>query len=197
MICIVKDPVPYIILLHCVVCQSRTGGVVIWRSGSSVVLYRGLAYKLDCVKSYSKQADAGALGSSREDSPENIKIERLNGAAQSSAVFNSTYFKSLSEEEQMDLSELNLLLEELGPRFVDWSGRGPVPVDADLLPAVVPGYTTPFRLLPHGARRVLRDKEMTYLRRTARAMAPHFALGIPHNTVAYICGIQSKYYFFF
>lgn len=157
--------------------ESRTGGVVIWRSGSSVVLYRGLTYKLDCVKSYSKQADAGALGSSREDSPKNVKVERLNGATKSSAVFNSTYFKSLSEEEQMDLSELNLLLEELGPRFVDWSGREPVPVDADLLPAVVPGYTTPFRLLPHGARRVLRDKEMTYLRRTARAMAPHFALG--------------------
>ncbi|KAL0283910.1 UNVERIFIED_CONTAM: CRM-domain containing factor CFM3A, chloroplastic/mitochondrial [Sesamum angustifolium] len=77
----------------------------------------------------------------------------------------------------MDLSELDLLLHELGPRFIDWSGREPLPVDADLLPAVVPGFKTPFRLLPHGTRQALRDKEMTYLRRTARLLPPHFALG--------------------
>ncbi|KAL0410482.1 UNVERIFIED_CONTAM: CRM-domain containing factor CFM3, chloroplastic/mitochondrial [Sesamum latifolium] len=152
--------------------ESRTGGLVIWRSGSSVVLYRGMTYKLDCVKSYSKhvQGDAGASGSYQEDSPESIKVKRLNGAAESSRV--------LSEKEQMDLSELDLLLHELGPRFIDWSGREPVPVDADLLPAVVPGFKTPFRLLPYGTRQALRDKEMTYLRRTARLVPPHFALGM-------------------
>ncbi|PIN02731.1 Poly(A)-specific exoribonuclease PARN [Handroanthus impetiginosus] len=159
--------------------ESRTGGLVIWRSGSSVVLYRGMTYKFDCVKSYSKhiQADAGASESSREDSSESSSVRCSNGAAESSRLFNSKYYSSLSEEEQMDLSELNLLLDELGPRFVDWSGREPVPVDADLLPAVVPGYKTPFRLLPYGTRPTLRDKEMTYLRRTARTLPPHFALG--------------------
>ncbi|KAI3443625.1 hypothetical protein Pfo_000290 [Paulownia fortunei] len=159
--------------------ESRTGGLVIWRSGSSVVLYRGMAYQLDCVKSYGKhvQADAGTLSSFEEDSPQSIKFKRLNGGAESSRVYNSHYFKNLSEEEQMDLSELNLLLDELGPRFIDWSGREPLPVDADLLPAVVPGYKTPFRLLPHGTKQSLRNKEMTYLRRTARTLPPHFALG--------------------
>lgn len=34
--------------------QRRTGGLVIWRSGSSVVLFRGMAYKLPCVQSFTK-----------------------------------------------------------------------------------------------------------------------------------------------
>ncbi|KAK6139625.1 hypothetical protein DH2020_026632 [Rehmannia glutinosa] len=138
-----------------------------------------MTYKLDCIKSYSKhvQADSGAIGSSREDSPTSIKVDRVNGAAESPRVYNSNYCSNLSEEEQVDLRELNLLLDELGPRFVDWSGREPLPVDADLLPAVVPGYKTPFRLLPHGTKQALQNIEMTYLRRTARTMPPHFALG--------------------
>lgn len=144
---------------------------MIWRSGSSVVLYRGMTYHLDCVKSYSKQVETGALGTSEAFSSK-------NGAARSSSLYSSAYFKSLSEEEQASLSELNILLDELGPRFMDWSGREPIPVDADLLPAVVPGYMTPFRLRPHGTRRTLRDTEMTFLRRAAREMPPHFALGI-------------------
>ncbi|KAL8456474.1 hypothetical protein ACS0TY_034623 [Phlomoides rotata] len=157
--------------------ESRTGGIVIWRSGSSIVLYRGLTYKLDCVKSYSKLEDVGALGSSQQDSPQSIKAKRVHRSSESSRLYDSTYFKNLSENEQMDLSELDLLLDDLGPRFTDWMGREPLPVDADLLPAVVPGYTTPFRLLPHGVKQALRDKEMTYLRRTARTLPPHFALG--------------------
>ncbi|KAK4396908.1 CRM-domain containing factor CFM3, chloroplastic/mitochondrial [Sesamum angolense] len=154
----------------------RFGNMEIWKFSS---LIQRMTYKLDCVQSYSKhfQGDAGASGSSQEDSPESIKVKRLSGAAESSRVYNSKYYNSLSEEEQMDLSELDLLLHELGPRFIDWSGREPLPVDADLLPAVVPGFKTPFRLLPHGTRQALRDKEMTYLRRTARLLPPHFALG--------------------
>ncbi|KAK9947971.1 hypothetical protein M0R45_003564 [Rubus argutus] len=77
----------------------------------------------------------------------------------------------------MELSDLNHMLDELGPRFKDWIGREPLPVDADLLPPVVPGYKTPFRLLPYGVRHGLRDKDMTKFRRLARAAPPHFALG--------------------
>lgn len=157
---------------------------MIWRSGSSVVLYRGMTYKLDCVKSYSKHVQA-------DESSQSIKVNRLNGATESSGLYNSNYFNSLPEEEQMDLIELNLLLDELGPRFMDWSGREPIPVDADLLPSIVDGYKTPFRLLPHGTRQALRDKEMTYLRRTARTMPPHFVLGMFDYILAYSCGIHS------
>lgn len=81
-----------------------------------------------------------------------------------------------------DKSDIDSLLDELGPRFRDWSGRNPMPVDADLLPAVVPGYKPPFRLLPYKTKLVLRNGEMTYLRRLARSMPPHFALGILMET---------------
>ena len=87
------------------------------------------------------------------------------------------YLKDMSEEELMEMCDLNHLLDELGPRFKDWTGRQPLPVDADLLPAVVPGYKTPFRLLPYRIRPCLTNKEMTNFRRLARTTAPHFALG--------------------
>lgn len=90
----------------------------------------------------------------------------------------SPNLRNLSEEELVDLSELNYLLDELGPRFTDWCGCEPLPVDADLLPPVVPGYKTPFRLLPYGVRHCLRDSETTNFRRLARKTPPHFALGM-------------------
>ncbi|KAK4479071.1 hypothetical protein RD792_014582 [Penstemon davidsonii] len=155
--------------------ERRTGGLIIYRSGSLVVLYRGLTYKLDCVKSYSKTIQASKQSSEVKDFPQRMRVENLSEATDSSRT--SSYSNNLSEEEEMDLSELNLLLDELGPRFVDWSGREPLPVDADLLPNVVPGYKPPFRLLPYGYRQTLRDKETTFLRRTVRTMPPHFALG--------------------
>ncbi|KAK2989662.1 hypothetical protein RJ640_021582 [Escallonia rubra] len=162
--------------------ERRTGGIVIWRSGSSVVLFRGMTYKLHCVQSYNKQVQANTNASR---SSKDLEDDCTLGAGQngstsslgSSSAGSARYAKDLSEEELMDLSELNLLLDELGPRFKDWSGRDPLPVDADLLPPVVPGYKRPFRLLPYGVRHGLRDKEMTFFRRSARTMPPHFALG--------------------
>ncbi|KAK1420635.1 hypothetical protein QVD17_22387 [Tagetes erecta] len=138
--------------------ESRTGGLVIWRSGSSVVLFRGMAYKLPCVQSFTEHKSK----QTENESPTN---------------YAGRYVKDLSEEELLDLKELNLVLDGLGPRFKDWSGREPLPVDADLLPLLVEGYKRPFRLLPYGTRPGLRDKEMTFIRRTARTMPPHFALG--------------------
>ncbi|KAM5552014.1 hypothetical protein ABKV19_026741 [Rosa sericea] len=163
--------------------ESKTGGLVIWRSGSSVVLYRGISYNLLCVKSYTKQSQTGSH--MLQDSEDNITSDGtqnvgLKDVASTAELFSSNspkYLKDLSKRELMELSNLNHLLDELGPRFKDWIGREPLPVDADLLPAVVPGYQTPFRLLPYGVRRGLRDKDMTKFRRLARAAPPHFALG--------------------
>lgn len=73
--------------------------------------------------------------------------------------------------------EADALLEGLGPRFTDWWGYDPLPVDADLLPAIVPGYRTPFRLLPYGIKPKLTDDEMTTMRRLSRPLPCHFALG--------------------
>jgi RNA-binding protein YhbY len=73
--------------------------------------------------------------------------------------------------------EINELLEGLGPRYTDWQGGYPLPVDADLLPGIVPGYEPPFRALPYGVRSTLGTKEATSLRRIATVLPPHFALG--------------------
>lgn len=85
--------------------------------------------------------------------------------------------ESLIEEEV----EYNLLLDELGPRFIDWWGTGVLPVDADLLAQTIPGYKTPFRLLPIGMRSRLTNSEMTDLRKLAKGLPCHFALGIVHS----------------
>lgn len=73
--------------------------------------------------------------------------------------------------------EADKLLDGLGPRFSGWWGYAPLPVDADLLPAIVPGYRRPFRLLPSGVPPKLTDREMTILRRLAHPLPFHFALG--------------------
>ena len=73
--------------------------------------------------------------------------------------------------------EVNRLLDTLGPRFVDWWWDTPLPVDADLLPEFVPGFQTPFRQCPPGVRPTLADEELTYLRKLARPLPTHFALG--------------------
>jgi len=160
------------------VTQDRTGGVVIWRSGRSVVLYRGMNYNLQCVQSYAKfieidsgkeVGDANSAVSSRGD--HNLQDSRADGAK----PLRSTDNFSL---ESSETSEIDNFLDQLGPRYRDWSGRGPIPVDADLLPGVVHGYKPPFRVLPYKIKSTLRDKEMTALRRLARQTAPHFALGI-------------------
>ncbi|XP_022749936.1 CRM-domain containing factor CFM3, chloroplastic/mitochondrial isoform X1 [Durio zibethinus] len=161
--------------------EKRTGGLVIWRSGGSVVLYRGMAYKLHCVQLFSRQnqADMNALDCSndvKDDASQNLVVKD-SARTMKSFMPSSEYLKDLSKEELMDLCELNHLLDELGPRYKDWSGREPLPVDGDLLPPVVPGYQPPFRRLPYGIRHCLKDCEMTTFRRLARAVPPHFALG--------------------
>lgn len=50
-------------------------------------------------------------------------------------------------------------------------------MDVDLLPEVVPGFKTPFRQCPPGVRPTLADEELTYLRKLARPLPTHFALG--------------------
>lgn len=142
-----------------------------------------MAYKLPCVQSYNKKVEADSMSHPsslhlvRNATPsplvkETLKIERPL------MIDSMKYLNKLSKKELMDMNNLDALLNELGPRYTDWSGREPIPVDADLLPSEVPGYRPPFRLLLQGVRHALRDREMTTLRQTARTMPPHFALGM-------------------
>lgn len=73
--------------------------------------------------------------------------------------------------------EFDRMLDGFGPRFVDWWGTGILPVDADLLPPTVPGYRTPLRLLAAGMHRRLTNDEVTNMRKLAKALPCHFALG--------------------
>ncbi|CAL0306979.1 unnamed protein product [Lupinus luteus] len=164
--------------------ESRTGGVVVWRSGSSIVLYRGMTYKLPCVELYNKMNHAKdntvqpSVHVGNGSDGQEIVEELFTTTEPTTPIRDSAeYLKDMNEEELMELSDLNNMLDELGPRYKDWTGREPLPVDADLLPAVVPGYKTPFRVLPYGVRHCLGNKVMTKLRRLSRLTAPHFALG--------------------
>ncbi|XP_050375614.1 CRM-domain containing factor CFM3, chloroplastic/mitochondrial isoform X2 [Argentina anserina] len=157
--------------------ENKTGGLVIWRSGSSVVLYRGISYNLQCVKSYTTQSQTNSHMLQDRVGTQNVGLKDVASTTELLSPNSPKYLKNLSKKELMELSDLNHLLDELGPRFKDWIGREPLPVDADLLPAVVPGYQTPYRLLPYGVKRGLRDKDMTKFRRLARDAPPHFALG--------------------
>jgi len=73
--------------------------------------------------------------------------------------------------------EFNRMLDGFGPRFVEWWGTGILPIDADLLPPTVPGYKTPLRLLPAGMRPRLTNEELTHMRKLAKSLPCHFALG--------------------
>ncbi|KAL5572468.1 hypothetical protein UlMin_022065 [Ulmus minor] len=154
------------------VLESRTGGLVIWRSGSSVVLYRGMTYNLPCVQSFAKQNQTDS-----KKSPDSKYVKSDTTLVKDSVKPAESSTSNSSEGEIVDLDGLNQILDDLGPRFTDWSGREPLPVDADLLPGIVPEYKIPFRLLPYGVKYCLRNRDMTKFRRLARSVPPHFALG--------------------
>ena len=150
---------------------------MIWRSGRSIVLYRGMNYNLRCVQSYAKTAEIDSsekAGDADTDVPSSVVRNLQKSSADS--VNRSTSI-AISSQETKETFDIDSFLDQLGPRYRDWSGRNPIPVDADLLPGLVPGYKPPFRQLPYRTKISLKDKEMTALRRLARQTTPHFALG--------------------
>ncbi|KAL3506043.1 hypothetical protein ACH5RR_031425 [Cinchona calisaya] len=161
--------------------ERKTGGLVIWRSGTSVSLYRGVGYKAPSEqfkkRIYNKngipQESSLVTSINSSDNP-SMHMHESESASTSGA---NRDIESLPEPEFRYEDEIDQLFDGLGPRYTDWPGEGPLPVDADLLPGIVPGYQPPFRLLPYGVRSTLGMKEGTALRRLARTLPPHFALG--------------------
>nr|CAB3464535.1 unnamed protein product [Digitaria exilis] len=162
--------------------ERRTGGLIIWRSGSVMVVYRGSNYKrplksqtLNGTSSPVKGED-GALFIPDASSPVENDSQGKDLDAQHAKVsqLNMQNTEEMTEEEQ----EFNHMLDELGPRFVDWWGTGILPVDADLLPQTIPGYKAPYRVLPTGMRSTLTNAELTNLRKLARSLPCHFALAV-------------------
>ncbi|KAL0554909.1 hypothetical protein IC582_008839 [Cucumis melo] len=177
--------------------ERKTGGIVVWRSGSKIVLYRGpkYIYPYFSHEILKNEASQDALPDSHSDDEGNSKTEstlscnndeRSAGPTSSVKMPSPTLIQGVGAPNRVrfqlpgeaELSEdAESLLEGLGPRFSDWWGYDPLPVDADLLPAIVPGYRKPFRLLPYGVKPKLTNDEMTSLRRLSRPLPCHFALG--------------------
>nr|XP_043606482.1 CRM-domain containing factor CFM2, chloroplastic [Erigeron canadensis] len=175
--------------------ERKTGGLVVWRSGSIIILYRGADYKYPYFFANNVKPNDASVGESMS-----LSMDSEGGAAQESYIAStddiasSEHMKTIQPPliqgvgsrtrvrfqlpgEAQLAEEADQLLHGLGPRFIDWYGYDPLPVDADLLPAIVPGYRKPFRLLPFGVQPKLTNDEMTTLRRLGRPLPCHFALG--------------------
>ncbi|MBA0835418.1 hypothetical protein Goarm_007699, partial [Gossypium armourianum] len=142
-----------------------------------MVVYRGSSYE---GPSKSQSGEGEALFVPDVSSAGKRESETGSGSTSEKSdkvVVKPERSESMTEEE----AEYNSLLDGLGPRFVEWWGTGILPVDADLLPPKIPGYKTPFRLLPAGMRPRLTNAEMTNLRKIAKSLPCHFALGRNRN----------------
>ncbi|CAD6332938.1 unnamed protein product [Miscanthus lutarioriparius] len=174
--------------------ERRTGGLIIWRSGSVMVVYRGSNYKRPLKSqtlngaSSPVKGEEGALFIPDASSPAENDVQGKDLAAQHANMsqLNMQNTEDMTEEEL----EFNQMLDELGPRFVDWWGTGILPVDADLLPQTIPGYKTPYRVLPTGMRSTLTNAELTNLRKLARNLPCHFALESNRGTLL----LRNKFY---
>ncbi|CAJ1946842.1 unnamed protein product [Sphenostylis stenocarpa] len=176
----------------------KTGGLVVWRSGSKIILYRGTDYKYpyflsdkvlrddhsddalqhldEDEKSWDKRESHSSEKNSVTYTGQSSNAKTVKPALiQGVGTPNKARFQLPGEAELA--KDADYMLTGIGPRFVDWWGYDPLPVDADLLPAVIPGYRKPFRLLPYGVKPKLTDDEMTTMRRLGKHLPCHFALG--------------------
>lgn len=161
---------------------------MIWRSGTSLSLYRGVSFEVPEVKLNKqilkkKEFPSNSLPTATEKSTRGPSESVTDGNVPApQANSNSTAVEKKVREPLPEVKyedEVDKLLDGLGPRYTDWPGCNPLPIDADMLPAVVSGYQPPFRVLPYGVRSTLGAKDATNLRRLARVLPPHFALGLP------------------
>lgn len=169
--------------------EIKTGGLVVWTKGDIHFVYRGSNYVENTKWHHNFVTDIQKVSPVKSNFPTAqgryvSKAEHLtndNGEADDAFQETDQSIDVRKDEEPVKGTlyerEVNRLLDSLGPRFIDWWWNTPLPVDADLLPEVVPGFKTPFRQCPPGVRLALADEELTYLRKLARPLPTHFALG--------------------
>lgn len=181
--------------------QMKTGGMVVWRNKDSLVIYRGCNYQLTS-KFFPKRRphSAGCQETSSSDliqldlekssiyqsetfeSAVDEKLNKKNDKGDPTQIFLETNVSCQPTSSSLYEKEADRLLDGLGPRFIDWWMHKPLPVDADLLPEVVPGFKAPIRRCPPNTRSRLTDDELTNLRKSARSLPTHFVLGINFPT---------------
>ncbi|KAF7819879.1 CRM-domain containing factor CFM3, chloroplastic/mitochondrial [Senna tora] len=169
--------------------EHRTGGLVVWRSGSLMMVYRGHNYERPTSRCQPNEMERDGL--SVPDVSAGSLLKTTDSKVTSSSEESKPVMRNQVQPVNMtaDEAEYNSLIDGLGPRFVEWWGTGILPVDADLLPPTIPGYKTPFRLLPTGMRPGLTNAELTNLRKLAKALPCHFALGRNRNHQGLACAI--------
>ncbi|KAL8476649.1 hypothetical protein ACS0TY_029079 [Phlomoides rotata] len=168
--------------------EMKTGGLVVWRNKGFLAVYRGRNYGSKNSKYICSMHDNSASDQGNSSLPMNyrnvtyVAPENSDRSGPDQMIHGkdgggeSLHMASLYER------EADRLLDGLGPRFVDWWMHKPLPVDGDLLPELVPGYKTPYRLSPPFiTRSKLTDAELTYLRKLARSLPTHFVLGRNRN----------------
>ena len=177
--------------------QLKTGGLVVWGRKDFLAVYRGCNYG-SCLRNlrnvnYNSTGDQGNSSSTIDYQNTIIVAQVTSGGSNPDELIHGRdgkwenfHMASLYER------EADRLLDELGPRFVDWWMQKPLPVDGDMLPAVVPGYMTPFRLCPPFTSAKLADAELTYLRKLARLQPTHFVLGYYFLLLYYTTPVQKK-----
>ncbi|TYG45632.1 hypothetical protein ES288_D11G189800v1 [Gossypium darwinii] len=155
--------------------EMKTGGLVVWCKKDVLVVYRGQNHWLTSNgrRVFNNLVSDNNTTMSQEKSNASTWGRSLNGEDRDEN--NQPVVGSLYER------ETDRLLDGLGPRFIDWWMRKPLPVDADLLPEVVPGFRPPTRLSPPKTRPKLTDEELTNLRKLAHPLPFHFALGRNRN----------------
>ncbi|KAG1347086.1 Chloroplastic group IIA intron splicing facilitator CRS1, chloroplastic [Cocos nucifera] len=176
---------------------TKTGGLVVWRKRYTLVVYRGSNYSLIPEASHDSaitiggkasssnlnlgiSEDGGAILPAKCDEITNISVIQQDGDVENTHTSSMAWeIQNAAEAIEGTLyeREVDRLLDGLGPRFTDWWWRKPLPVDADLLPESVPNFRPPFRLCPPSMKPKLTDEELTYLRKLARPLPTHFALG--------------------
>ncbi|PIA33367.1 hypothetical protein AQUCO_04100055v1 [Aquilegia coerulea] len=161
--------------------EVKTGGLVVWSNKDSHVVYRGCEDELNFFQE--TDSSGASLGKFEDDITTSNTGSHIVTMSENGGVED---FLHTCMDERLDLPSVNgtlfereadRLLDGLGPRFVDWWRPKPLPVDADMLPEVVPGFKTPLRRCPPNVRLKLADDELTYLRKLARPLPTHFALG--------------------
>ena len=168
--------------------QQKTGGLVIWKAGSVAVLYRGqnfgqpvaeivddlLTKKMERISAANRQQMWPEVDQTNaEDTPYSGSSNELSESPASKPKRLKPEFHKIEEYTK----EMNDILAELGPRYEEWTGAQPVPIDADLLPRIIPNYAPPFRVLPYGVRASLNNTVATHLRRISRPLPPHIVIG--------------------
>ncbi|WOK93019.1 chloroplastic group IIA intron splicing facilitator CRS1, chloroplastic isoform X2 [Canna indica] len=167
--------------------ETKTGGLAVWRERDFLVVYRGEKCQ-NFLNSPSSHNDVDEVNHQIIEENSAITSANPTGIISGSIIRKDGELKNIHLTDMnskiQDLAEgslyereANRLLNGLGPRFVDWWWQKPLPVDADLLPEVVPNFRPPLRMCPPGVRAKLTDDELTYLRKLARPLPTHFALG--------------------